>query len=259
MDSNGDMRNRVTFRTFFQLFMRSFFVQGSFSMKHRQNIGFAFCVEPLARIFWEDQAERHAFFLRHTEYYNGNPFMASLVLGAVAKMEEMLRYEQGIQEKDISIFKKAAGAATGSVGDRFFWGSLRPLGVIMGLLTAFYYGVWGVLLLLAVFNIPAFVLRWHWLKTGYRLGPGVVAVLKNKNIERTARIMERITAALLAFMAVSLILGPDSAITWVSVAGAGLFAANFILLKEGVSLPVVLTLSVIAALITGIILTHVVY
>lgn len=82
---------QLTFKTFLKLYLRSFFLQGSFSVKYRQNIGFAFCMEPVGRILWDDREKRKAFLLRHMEYYNGNPFMITLVIGAVAKMEEMLR------------------------------------------------------------------------------------------------------------------------------------------------------------------------
>lgn len=255
MGTDDYQPERLTLKTFLQLYIRSFFFQGSFSVKYRQNSGFAFCMEPVGKILWDDPADHRKFLMRHTEYYNGNPFMITLVLGAVARMEEMLRYGEGITENDISRFKSAVGPATGSVGDRFFWNTLRPFGVILGLFTAIFYGLWGIVAVLTVFNIPTIVLRWHWLKTGYRIGTGVVSEIQNRRLEGVVHIMEALSAALLAFLTVSHVALPDSTLSLVSGAAIGLFAVSFFLFRRAVRLSVVLLLSSGFAVITGIVLS----
>ena len=259
MGSDDYQPDRLTFKTFLKLYIRSFFIQGSFSVKYRQNTGFAFCMEPVGKVLWNEPQKQREFLIRHLEYYNGNPFMITLVLGAVAKMEEMLKNGTGITESNISGFKKAVGAATGSVGDRFFWTTLRPFGIIFGLLSAFFYGLWGVLIVLAVFNIPNFILRWHWLKTGYRLGTGVFTEIKSKKLQRAIQIMENISAGLLAFLAAVLVVVPDLSFNRISVAAAVLFVVSLILFKCAVRVSVVLLISLGFAVITGIIFTQVLY
>ncbi|HDY87108.1 MAG TPA: hypothetical protein ENH82_03210, partial [bacterium] len=183
MDSVHDGAKRLSFKTFLNIYIRSFFTQGSWSHKYRQNLGFTFCLEPVGKELWTNTEDSKKFIMRHSEYYNGNPFMSTLVIGAVAKMEERLRYQDGITEDDIRRFKKIAGPATGCAGDRLFWSNLRPFGILLGLLFAVIYGLWGVLIFLLVFNIPTFILKWHWLKAGYRLGPKVVTEINNHNLK----------------------------------------------------------------------------
>ena len=255
MDTNDYQPERLTLKTFLQLYVRSFFFQGSFSVKYRQNSGFAFCIEPVGKILWDDPADHRKFLMRHTEYYNGNPFMITLVLGAVARMEEMFKYGEGITEDDISRFKRAVGPATGSIGDRFFWNTLRPFGIILGLFAATFYGLWGITAVLTVFNIPTIVLRWHWLTTGYRIGTGVVSEIQNRRLEGAVHIMNALSTTLLAFLTVSHVVLPDSTLSWVSVAAAGLFAVSIFLFGRVVRLSVVLLLSSGFALITGILLS----
>lgn len=128
-------------------------------------------MEPVGRELWNDPSARKAFQLRHTEFFNGNPFMIPLVLGAVANMEERLRNGGSITADDISRFKTAVGQASGPprfnrrVGDRIFWRTLRPFALAVGLLWSLVFGPpgltggWGVVLFLAIFNIPTAVLK----------------------------------------------------------------------------------------------------
>ena len=236
MDSVDNQSKRLTFWTFLQLYVRSFFIQGSFSTKYRQNVGFAFCIEPVCKQLWNDPESRKSFLLRHLEDYNGNPFMITLVLGAVAKLEEMYRHRKGVTAQDISQFKKAVGPATGSLGDRFFWGTLRPFGIILGLFITLFYGVWGVIMFLLAYNIPTLALRWHWLNAGYRLGAGVVSEIQNKKIDTTIRIIGNLSAATLAFMTVIHITFFESTVSWVTGATVSVFIVSFFLLRRSLSL-----------------------
>jgi mannose/fructose/N-acetylgalactosamine-specific phosphotransferase system component IID len=259
MGSDDNRPSRLTFKTFLQLYIRSFFIQGSFSVKYRQNLGFAFCMEPVGKILFEDPEQYKTFLIRHLDYYNGNPFMVTLVLGAVAKMEEMLCCNEGVTGNDIYRFKKAVSPATGSVGDRFFWSTLRPFGIILVLFAAVFWGFWCVLILLAAFTLPTFVLRWYWLKTGYMLGTGVISEIKNRKLESVAHFMEILNAVLIAFLTATKVALPDSSISWFSLTAAVLFVMSFFLLKRAVSKTLVLLFSLGIVIISGIVLSFVVY
>jgi mannose/fructose/N-acetylgalactosamine-specific phosphotransferase system component IID len=244
----------VTFTTLAAMYFRSFFVQGSFSTRYRQNAGIAFCLMPLAKRLWSDQEDRRKFVQRHIGYYNGNPFMSPLVIGALANMEEILAMDGDITEHDIAQFKKVVGPATGAVGDRFFWSALRPVSVIAGIAGALFAGPWGALMMLVAFNIPVLALRWHWLVTGYRLGTGVVRAINNKRLERAVRIIEDAGAALLAFVTVSYVLLPTGEFGATSVGTMAVFAASFYLLGKRTPPVMVLFVSIAVALAAGAII-----
>ena len=251
---DGLQRGRVTLATLTAMYVRSFFVQGSFSTRYRQNAGIAFCLAPLAKRLWPDPEDRRNFVRRHIGYYNGNPFMSPLVIGALAKMEETLATGGDITEQDILQFKKVIGPATGAVGDRFFWSALRPVSIIAGIAGALFAGPWGALMMLAAFNIPVLALRWHWLITGYRLGTGSVRAIHNDRLEKAVRIMEYAGAALLAFVTVSYVLLPTGEPGSISVGAITVFAASFYLFGKRTSPPVVLLVSIMVALASGAIL-----
>lgn len=252
MDTAYNTENRLSFWTLLSVFFRSFFLQGSFSTRYRQNVGFAFCIVPVCNELWTDPESKRNFISRHTEYFNGNPFMATLVLGAVANMEERLRYGKGITEQDIQRFKKVAGPATGSVGDRFFWSNLRPLGIILGLLSALFFGLWGVAVFLAVFNIPMLILKWSWLMEGYRLGPNVASRIKSQKLESAERLMEIGGSVLIAFFSVIVIFdftGAVNSLNWILLSTAGLFIFSFIMLKKHLPIHKLFPLAILASLL----------
>ncbi len=254
MDGVYDGARRLSFKTFATIYIRSFFSQGSWSPKYRQSMGFASCMEPVGKELWTDFEDRKKFNLRHIEYYNGNPFMATLVLGAVAKMEESLRYSEGISEEDIRRFKKVAGPATGSAGDRLFWSNLRPFGILLGILCGIFYGLWGVLIFLAVFNIPTFILKWHWLNAGYRLGPKVMIEIKNPKLRTSERIMEISGSIMVAFLSVAYLITLDYTPAVSYIGTAGLFVFCFSMLKRRFPLYVIFPVAIAAAVFAAMII-----
>jgi mannose PTS system EIID component len=242
---------RLGLRTLASVYVRSFFSQGSFAFAHRQNIGFAFSLEPAGKKIWRDSEDLRKFYLRHLDYYNGNPFMVTLVLGAVARMEERLRDGDGVSEEDIRRFKLAVGQAVGSLGDRFFWRTLRPFGLAAGLAAALFYGWWGVPLFLALFAVPMFLLKWYWLRKGYELGPRVVIEIKNRRLETAADIMETLGGAALAFLVVAVFARTGYGASLTSVGTVALFVFAFMVPRRLLAPSLILAVSALAAVALG--------
>lgn len=251
MVSPGADSRKLTLRALTGVYLRSFFSQGSFSIRYRQNVGFAFCLEPAGKEIWQSDEDRRKFYLRHLEYYNGNPFMVTLVLGAVARMEERLRDDDGMKEEDINRFKTAVGQAVGSVGDRLFWRTLRPFSLVLGLFAAYRFGVWGALVFLAAFNLPLFWLKWYWLMRGYTLGPRVVIEIKNPKIDPATRFMETAGGMVLSFLVVVLLAMPGYRWSPASAGTAALFLLGFLLPGRRIPPSVVLVISAILAVLLG--------
>ncbi len=250
MADSGIAVRGLGFPTLARMYLRSFFSQGSFAFSARQNIGFAYCLEPAGNRIWSDPEDRKRFYFRHLEYYNGNPFMVTLVLGAVTRMEERFRDGDGVSEEDIRRFKLAVGPAVGSVGDRFFWRTLRPFGLVTGLLGAFWFGVWGIPLFLAIFNLPVLYLRWYWLVRGYSLGPRVVIEIKNHALEKAVGAMETMSAAMLAFFLV-ICLGRLNGGFGSTVGSMALFGFACIMPRKWMPPSIVMAVSAVLAVAIG--------
>ncbi len=241
------------FGTFLSIYFRSFFIQGSFSQKYRQNSGFLFCINPVGRLFWKSPAEYNEFCERHLEYYNGNPFMITLVLGAVTRIEEDLRTDKVESAAMISGFKKAVGAATGSVGDRLFWSSLRPLALLLGLFLTYLFGVAGIITVLLLFNLPSAILRWHWLMRGYKLGINVIGEIKNEKLQKAENIIGGINALVLGFMTVNLTGLKNEMFPGYILATIILFILGLALYKRNYSVSFVVLLTLGLIVLSGLI------
>ena len=249
-----NMKN-IGFSTLVEIYLRSFFAQGSFSGKYRQNLGFAWCIEPAGNCIWEGDDERRKFYLRHLEYFNANPFMFPLVLGAVIQMEERLRDDDGVGEEDIRRFKLAVGQATGSVGDRYFWRTLRPFAIVMGLFSSYFYGLWGAAVFLTLFNLPLFYLKWRWLLTGYQLGPRVVIEIKNRKLESAVSIMEMLGCLVLPYLTVIFLAHPPYRASWITVGVCLVFFLSVFLFRRKQPPSMALVWSAGAAVFLGMIIS----
>lgn len=165
-----------------KVLIRSFFFQGSWNFKKMQNIGFIFSLLPALQKIYPNPQDFQQAVLRHLEFYNSHPYMASFVLGAVLNMEDIHAQGKGIKEEDIILFKKAMMGPMGALGDSFFWAALRPaLGVICSVLV-FLGLTLAPLIFFILYNIPHLYMKVGGLFEGYRLGRDVVEKIRRYNL-----------------------------------------------------------------------------
>lgn len=98
---------------------------------------------------------------RHLGFFNTHPFMAPYLIGVVARLEKEGDPLAGISAKD------ALMNPMGAIGDGFFWGSLRPLLIVIGLGIALTSPWLGIAFTLIGFNIFSLYIRWDLLGKGY--------------------------------------------------------------------------------------------
>lgn len=184
-------------RTIFSMFLRSLLIQAGWNYQRSQNLGFAFSLLPALRKIYAAPEALKAAVLRHLEMFNTQPYLAGFVLGNIAGMEEALPGRGGGEapEKNVRDIKQALASSYASIGDRIFWGRLKPmttqLCIAVWLLTGFYGWLFteagsdtselvllaGPLLGMAVYGAFALSLRWLGLKKGYACGGGANCAL----------------------------------------------------------------------------------
>lgn len=193
----------------FRMFLRSFFIQAGWNYERFQNLGFAFCLQPALEKIYPDREKFKAAMLRHLQLFNTQPYMVSFVLGNVAGMEAkaaaspdpqtVLRHMPGV--------KQAMATSFASIGDRIFWGRLKPMTAQICLLVWSAGGFLGWLftgldtpastaLLLGgpaagIVFYSAFAVYWRWqgLKTGYACGGSEACGLGCADWPRTIRLL----------------------------------------------------------------------
>ncbi len=145
---------------------RQFLVQGCWNYEGMQNVGFAYSILPALRHLYAGRPEELTKAIkRHLEFFNTQPAMGSVILGAAVRLEE--RVAAGEEDpRAIGTFKVGLMGSIGAIGDAYFWGALKPLASVAGAILAFVHPLLGIALLLAIYNFPHLMVRSRGFKAG---------------------------------------------------------------------------------------------
>ena len=181
------------------VFWRSFFLQASWSYDRMQSLGFAFALVPALRRIYGNGEEFSKRLAVHMEYFNTQPYFASFILGAAARLEE--DRAEGAAAVDPSDMKKSLMAPLGALGDSFFWGSFKPLAAATAVAALLCGAWWSQLLFLALYNVVHVGLRWSLIRAGYRLRGDVAALMAQYNFTRLARLFKMMSLSVIGVVA----------------------------------------------------------
>ncbi len=154
-----------------RVFLRSLVLQGSWSFRGMQSVGFAYAMEPaLRRIHGDGPGFREAV-QRHLRFFNTHPFLAAAVLGCAVRLEQ----DGGDGAADqVHRVKRALMGPCGAWGDGLFWGGVKPLVVLAAVWSAYQGAQWAPAVLVAVFAAVNLTARIVAFRAGYRDGIAVV-------------------------------------------------------------------------------------
>lgn len=177
---------------FLRLYLRSFFVQTGFTYDRLIAFGFAWSLIPVAKRLFSSAEKRSRFLKRHLLSFNANPYLVGYALGSVTKLEE----EEAPPEQTIR-FKELMRSPLGALGDNLIWQNLRPALLVLGLILAGTFGVYGILAVWLAFNSYQAYLRARGVLRGYDLGLGLAADLTKGHLQNVTKWSGR-TGALLS-------------------------------------------------------------
>ncbi len=203
-------------RDHISIFMRSFFIQAGWNFKSLISIGFAYALIPVARRLYRDNEARAKFLLRHIGFFNAHPYFASYALGAIARLEEEnAQNEDSDQTERIEKFKNALIGPLGAVGDQYFWATVKPAAVLLGMIGLLLAPqVWIKLtflaLLLILYNISHLMVRIRGQRLGYEKGYHIYKEIRIEKYGRSKRTYHIIGAILLGLLTGYLIGWSDS-------------------------------------------------
>lgn len=165
---------RLTRRDLARMARRTLLLQATFNYERQQGLGWAWALQPALERLYPDPAVQRARLAEHTAYFNTQPTLASLALGAVAGLEEQ-RATTGEPAADgIARVKGVLGASLAALGDRLFWFSLRPFAASLGVLFTLLFGGWGAVAMWVAYNLPHLGVRFAGVGWGYTQGPAVL-------------------------------------------------------------------------------------
>ncbi len=170
-----------------EVVLRAFWIQASLNYESMQGLGRLVCLLPVIRWLSLPGKEFASFVRRHSGLFNSNPFIATLGLGALARLEfDRNANPESVPDGMIERFSERVSTPLGSVGDELFWVTLRPHAVLLGALGALLTGVWGACLLLVVFGVWQGYYRWNCFTWGWASGARIAAVLQSEHFRRPA-------------------------------------------------------------------------
>lgn len=177
-----------------QVFIRSLLIQASFNYWRMQNLGFAFAVLPVLRRRRQEGGDVSGFLDRHLGRFHTHPYLAPSILGSVVRLEE------AGEGPDVAALKESLMGPYAALGDPLFWGALRPLTSVSGVLLCILGVAAAPLVLLGLFNLPSGWIRWRGFREGYRRGRWAFEFFQGLDLTRWTTRIRWIGLAALAFL-----------------------------------------------------------
>jgi PTS system mannose-specific IID component len=178
---------------------RSFFLQSSWNYRGMMSMGFLYAISPALDKIHQKPGAREGAYMRHLEYFNTNPYFASIVMGVTLSLEE--RLSQGeIHEDIIQDTKEGLMTACAAIGDGMFWDSWRPFVAALALTFAFGNFLMTPLIFLALYNLPHLYFRFAGIYWGYYQGTHVIRLLRKFSFPKIRQNLRFGTMILLAYL-----------------------------------------------------------
>ena len=148
-------------------YLRLLAIQGTWNYERMLGVGMGYAAEPLLEDLKTVDPVRHGeAVVRSAEFFNCNPNLAGLALGATVRAE----YE-AVPGAQIARLRTALCSPLGALGDELFWAGLVPALAGLALAAiALGAGWWAVAGLLLGYNLVRFGTAVWALRTGYDAG-----------------------------------------------------------------------------------------
>lgn len=222
-------------RDLVRVFWRGLWLQGSWSYRDMQSLGFAWAMEPVLRRRYQGEALQRAT-AGYLGFFNSNPILAAAILGAAVHTEALAAEADGAAACRL---RTALMGPYGAVGDSYFWRGLRPCVVLMALLLAVVGYAWAPWLLLGLFGGLNLLARALFFVLGVHRGAGVVEAVQRLALLRQAETLKAAAALLAGAFVVAAVpeprwaaLGIPPVMGWTGLVGVALVGAQ--LVRRGV-------------------------
>jgi PTS system mannose-specific IID component len=221
-------------RVWVKIFSRTLAIQGSWNYETLIGNGIGFCVEPALRLL-PGGVRGEAFkaaMTRESAYFNAHPYLASVAVGALVRVEL-----SEVPPDRIERFRTALCGPLGSVGDRLVWAGWLPLCSLIAL-ALFGLGASAsavLLTFLVLYNTGHLALRVWGLHVGWTRGLAVAGALGNPVLRRGPAHVARAAALMAGFavpVAAARLLGHHIALSGF-VLGSAAVAAAFLVRFHG--------------------------
>jgi len=150
------------------------FLHAAWNFERLQNVGFLYAIyNLLRRIYDKNKYGLIGAINRHISFFNTHIFFASAAVGVIAKLESDIKEDDEKKNAEIESTKMGIMGPLAAIGDSLFWSGLKPLALLLGAGIIFLTGfsmkslTGGVIVSLAVYNIPRLIIKYYLLFKAY--------------------------------------------------------------------------------------------
>lgn len=184
MNAPRESVRRLPWSLHWRLFVRSLALQASWNHERMQNLGLLVTMLPWLRTHRGDLTTDRLFCRRYYEFFNTNPYLANFVIGGLVRLEDDRALGADLPAGMSATFRDSLGRAFASLGDQLFWLGIRPALTMGTCLLGLAGRMTELMVLVAVFALVQFVLRWVSLSRGFALGFDLVDLLHHPHWHR---------------------------------------------------------------------------
>ena len=212
---------KLTNKELRQVFWRSCMLDSSWNYERQQNIGYSFAMTPVIKKLHEEGSEKQKrAYARGLDFMAVTPQLSTLLMGINAAMEEENANNEDFDEGSIAAVKTSLMGPLAGIGDSLIAGTLRIIATGVAIGFSQQGSLLGPLLLLLIFNVPGFIIRWFGLKFGYTYGQSFITDAA------AGGSMEKVTyaASIVGLMAIGGMIASYVSLDLPIMVGAGEFA-----------------------------------
>lgn len=181
---------KLTNKDLRQIFWRSCMLDSSWTYERQQNMGYSFAMTPVIKKLYEDGSEKQkAAYARSLDFMAITPQLSTLLMGIDAAMCEQDANDPDFDGNAIAAVKTSLMGPLAGIGDSLIASTLRIIATGIAIGFAQQGSLLGPILLLLIFNVPGFIIRWFGLQFGYRNGRELITDAARSGV------MEKITYA----------------------------------------------------------------
>ena len=117
--------------------------------------------------------------MRHTTWFNATMHINNFIMGLVASMEKQNSEDENFDASSITAVKASLMGPLSGIGDSFFWGILRYCCWDWDFISQHWFAI-GAIVFLLLYNVPAFLIHYYALYSGYSIGESFIQKCTNQ-------------------------------------------------------------------------------
>ena len=161
---------KLTKRDRISVWLRSFFLQGSWNYERMQNGGWVYAMIPAIKRLYKTKQEQSEALKRHLEFFNTHPYVASPVIGVTLALEEERANGTPVDDATIQGVKVGMMGPLAGIGDPVFWFTVRPILGALAASLALNGNILGPIIFFVAWNIIRMAFMWYTQEFGYKAG-----------------------------------------------------------------------------------------